>query len=136
MSTPPPPADRFDHSPIGDLLGLEVETAETGGGEAVVRMPGDSRLANPMGRVHGGAIAALADAAMGIAFGRSLLPEQDFATIDLQIQFIRPVVTGLLVARARLIQRGLRIGYAECEITGPRGKLIAKATCTCTILSE
>ncbi len=44
-----------------------------------------------MGRVHGGVIAVLADAAMGIAFGRTLDRNQDFSTVDLNVQFMRPV---------------------------------------------
>lgn len=87
-----------------------------------------------MGRVHGGLIAALADAAMGIAFGRTLFPGEDFSTIDMQVQFVRPVVTGLIRAEATVVERGLRIGFVRCEITNSRGKLVATGTCTCTVL--
>ena len=53
-------------------MGFEVEPG--GAGEARVRLNCGSHLHNLMQRVHGGAIAALADAAMGIAFfGPSLM---------------------------------------------------------------
>ncbi|TWT91832.1 hypothetical protein Pla100_48700 [Neorhodopirellula pilleata] len=89
-----------------------------------------------MGRVHGGLVSALADAAMGIAFGRTLLDTEDFSTIEMKVSFIRPVREGLLSADAKVIQRGLRIGFVECVITDQRGKLIATGSSTCTVLSR
>jgi uncharacterized protein (TIGR00369 family) len=87
-----------------------------------------------MGRVHGGVLAALADAAMGIAFGRTLDEGQDFSTIDLHIHFMRPVVSKKLIATGELIQRGLRIGFVQCKIVDERGRLICQSTCSCTVV--
>lgn len=134
------PEDRFAEAPISRLVGFQVQPAEisaceagTAAGQAVVLLECSRHHHNPMGRVHGGLIAALADSAMGIAFGRSLLPGEDFSTIDMQISFIRPMKTGLLRAEARVIERGLRIGFVRCEITNTRGKRVAVASCTCTL---
>jgi uncharacterized protein (TIGR00369 family) len=135
-------SDRFADAPISQLVGFQVQPpiSVAGGrddlplGHAVVSLPCGENHHNPMGRVHGGMIAALADAAMGIAFGRTLLPGEDFSTIDMQIQFVRPVTTGLIRAEAFVVERGLRIGFVRCEITNKRGKLVANATCTCTLL--
>lgn len=113
------------------MLAEQPETV----GEATVEIESGTQHHNPMRRVHGGLIAALADAAMGIAFGRTLLEGQDFSTIDMNICFMRPVRSGRLIARAKVVERGLRIGFVQCEITR-RGKRIATATCTCTVLSE
>ena len=89
-----------------------------------------------MQRVHGGAIAALADAAMGIAFGRTLLDHEDFSTIEMKVNFLRPVKEGLITADAKVLERGLRIGFVECTIKNAKGKRVATATCTCTVVSE
>lgn len=127
--------DRFAEAPISRLIGFQVEPATEEDrqlGLAVVHLDVDERLHNPMGRVHGGVLAALADAAMGIAFGRMLDDRQDFSTIDLQIQYMRPVRTHRLTARAHVRQRGLRVGFVECEITDTRGRSIAFSTCSCT----
>lgn len=91
---------------------------------------------NPMGRVHGGLVSALADAAMGIAFGRTLLDSEDFSTIEMKVSFIRPVREGKLTATATVVQRGLRIGFVECRITDHRNKLVATGSSTCTVLSS
>jgi uncharacterized protein (TIGR00369 family) len=129
----PSGSGRFDHAPIAQLFGFQIEPGWPG--EAKVHLPIDERLFNPMGKVHGGAIAALADAAMGIAFGRTLDDHQDFATIDLHIQFMRPVRGDRLTAKAKMRQRGLRIGYVECELLDDRDRLVATASCSCTVVS-
>ena len=123
--------DRFDDAPISKLVGFRVEPGEPG--MANVYLDVDHRYHNPMGRVHGGVISALADASTGIAFGRTLDPGQDFATIDLHVQFMRPIREGRLTARAKVVQRGLRVGFVKCEIIDQRGRLVASATCTCTV---
>jgi len=130
-------ADRFSFAPISQLIGFQVEPAHSESpGECVVRLPVDHRLHNPMGRVHGGVLAALADASMGIAFGRTLDLEQDFSTIDLHIHFMRPVRGKELVAKAVVRQRGLRVGFVTCDIEDEQGRLVASATCSCTVLDK
>lgn len=130
-------SDRFSQAPISVLFGFDVHDATEADrelGRAVVELPVDNRLHNPMGRVHGGVLAALADAAMGIAFGRTLDEGQDFSTIDLHIHFMRPVVSKKLIATGELIQRGLRIGFVQCKIVDERGRLICQSTCSCTVV--
>jgi uncharacterized protein (TIGR00369 family) len=136
--------DRFADAPISRLVGFQVEPPcerDAAGnrlplGHAVVSLQCSRHHHNPMGRVHGGLIAALADAAMGIAFGRTLMPGEDFSTIDMQVQFIRPVNTGPIRAEATVIERGLRIGFVRCDITNARGKLVATTTCSCTLIRQ
>ncbi len=135
MSTPTEKtSDRFSEAPISRLIGFEV-AAETDDEVTLVSLDAGEQHANPMGRVHGGVISALADAAMGTAYGRVLLDEEDFSTIELKVNFMRPVKMGRIVAKARMVQRGLRIGFLDCEIHDTRGKLVATATCTCMTVS-
>ena len=101
----------------------------------MVALEAGEKHANPMGRVHGGVISALADAAMGTAYGRVLLESEDFSTIELKVNFMRPVKFGRIVATARIVQRGLRIGFLDCEIHNGRGQLVATGTCTCMTIS-
>ncbi|MEL6897963.1 MAG: PaaI family thioesterase [Planctomycetota bacterium] len=127
---------RFSDAPISRLVGFDVLSPDPtqSDGHAVVQIESSARHHNPMGRVHGGLISALADAAMGIAFGRTLFPEQDFSTVEMSVRFMRPVREGMLTATAKVIERGLRVGFVDCEITDQRGKRIATASCTCTVL--
>lgn len=129
-------ADPFSWAPISQLIGLEVQPPEPDApGSAEVLLNVDQRMHNPMGMVHGGIISLLADAAMGIAFGRVLSEKFSFATIELKTNYMRPVKESRLHASAKLITRGLRIGFLECRIVDHRGKLVATASCTCTVTS-
>ena len=124
--------DRFQSAPINDLLQWQVLPGVEG--EATLVWEVDRRHHNPMGRVHGGAISAICDAAMGIAFGRAIDESQDFSTIEMKVSFMRPVTTGTLTVQAKVIQRGLRVGFVECTVHDQRRRLIATANCSCTTL--
>lgn len=126
-------SDIFAWAPIVHLIGLEVQPGAVG--EAEVFLEVDQRMHNPMGFVHGGVIALLADATMGIAFGRTLEDQQGFATVETKVNFLRPVKKSRLRATAQLVGRGLRIGFIEARIFEHRNRLIATASCTCTVNS-
>ncbi|QDV27219.1 PaaI family thioesterase [Aureliella helgolandensis] len=125
--------DAFAYAPISQLIGLEVQPGEAGMAEVFLDV--DQRMHNPMGFVHGGIIALLADATMGIAFGRTLDDQNSFATVEMKTSYLRPVKASRLRGTAELVQRGLRIGFVECRITDSRQRLIATASCTCTVNS-
>src|SRR5467141_1866119 len=98
--------------PIAELIGFGVE--ELGGGRAVASLRSGPQHANPMGPLHGGVLCDLADAAMGMAFVTTLAPDESFTTVDLSINFFRPVWQTVLRAEARVINRGRNVGYVEC----------------------
>ena len=118
--------------PIADLIGFNVEGIANG--NAVATMQASSKHANPMGTLHGGVLCDLSDAAMGMAFASTLAPDESFTTINLSINFFRPVWEAQLRAEAHVVQRGKTVGYVECEVTDENGKQIAKASSTCFVL--
>jgi uncharacterized protein (TIGR00369 family) len=118
--------------PVSELIGFEV--SEVGEGRTVVVLQADTKHFNPMSTVHGGILCDIADAAMGIAFASTLVPGESFTTIELKINFLRPVRKAQLRAEGRVIQRGRTVGYVECDITDEKGKLIAKSNSTCLVL--
>ncbi len=118
--------------PVARLIGFEAK--EIGDGRAVVTLAAGERHANPMGTLHGGILCDIADAAMGMAFASTLAPGESFTTIELKINFFRPVWEARLQAEGRVVRRGSTIGYIECEITDEGGRLVAKASSTCMAL--
>jgi uncharacterized protein (TIGR00369 family) len=122
-----------DVPPIARLVGFSVTAA--GGGAATVELDADSRHANPMGTVHGGILCDIADAAMGIAYASTLGEGESFTTIELKINFFKPVFAAHLTAAARVVRRGRLVGYVECDVTDAAGTLVAKAASTCMTLS-
>jgi len=119
--------------PVADLIGFDI--TESAGGRALATLQTGPQHANPMGTLHGGILCDLTDAAMGVAFASTLEPGQSFTTIELRINFFRPVWTAKLTAEAIVIQRGRTTGYVECTVKDESGKLVAKAASTCIVLA-
>ena len=118
--------------PVSQLIGFDL--TEAGDGRAVVVLQAGPQHANPMGTLHGGILCDIADAAMGISFASTLAPGESFTTVELKINFFRPVWNERLRAEGRVVQRGRTMGYTECDITGDNGRLIAKSSSTCLVL--
>jgi len=117
---------------IAKLIGFDVE--EISEGYAVAALEAGPQHANPMGTLHGGVLCDVADAAMGMAFASTLEHDESFTTINLTMNFLRPVWTERLRAEAHVVSRGENVGYVECEITNEAGKQIAKASSTYFVL--
>jgi uncharacterized protein (TIGR00369 family) len=120
--------------PIASLLGFTLSAVSAG--EAVVELAAGRQHANPMGTLHGGVLCDIADAAMGIAYASTLADDETFATIELKINFLKPVWTARLRATGRLVKGGKTIGFLECDITDEREALVARASSTCMTLRE
>jgi uncharacterized protein (TIGR00369 family) len=120
--------------PIGGLLGFILKGIEPG--RAVFEMEVDERHHNPMGTLHGGVYCDLADAAMGYAYAATLGEGETFTTVELKINFFRPVRKGRLTAEARVVKAGSTLGYVECDVTDQTGKLVARAASTCMKLRQ
>jgi uncharacterized protein (TIGR00369 family) len=118
--------------PVSELIGFEV--SEASDGRVVVVLQTGTQHFNPMGTIHGGILCDIADAAMGMAFAGTLAPGESFTTVELKINFLRPVRIAKLRAEGRVVQRGRTIGYVECDITDENGKLVAKSNSTCLVL--
>ncbi len=119
-------------APIATLVGFRLTHIEEG--RSRFEMIADERLANPMGTLHGGALCDVADAAMGVAYGSTLQEGESFTTLELKINFLRPVWRAKLIAEGSVVQRGRTVGLTECTITDEKGRLVAKATSTCLTL--
>jgi uncharacterized protein (TIGR00369 family) len=115
--------------PIMKTLGLRlVEVSE---GAASMEMEAKTEFhSNPMGTIHGGVLCDIADAAIGTAHCTTLTEGESFASIDLQINFFRPVWNEKLRAVAKPIHRGRTVSRYVCDITRADGKLVAQVTST------
>jgi uncharacterized protein (TIGR00369 family) len=118
--------------PVARLIGFKaIDVAD---GRATVTLAAGPQHANPMGTLHGGILCDIADAAMGMAFASTLAPQESFTTVELKINFFRPVWEARLRAEATVVQRGGTIGYMECNVIDETNRLIAKAASTCLVL--
>ena len=112
-----------EDSPFHRLLGLTVTQVRPG--EVEVVMPySDRLLANTTSPyVHGGAIATLIDVAGNFAIIAAI--GRDVPTIDLRVDYLRPVRNGALRAVGRAVKVGRRLGVADVEVFDESGQMVA-----------
>ena len=118
--------------PVGGLIGFTMTRLESGA--AVIELAADERHWNPMGTLHGGVLCDISDAAMGMAYASLLLPGETFTTLELKINFLKPVRTGRLVATGRIVKGGHTVGLVECDVVDDKERLVARASSTCMTL--
>jgi uncharacterized protein (TIGR00369 family) len=121
-------AGAYDPAPVGKLVGFRLTAAEAG--KVTVELEAGPQHTSPPGTLHGGVLCDIADAAMGMALFSLLDDGVAFATIELKINFLKPVWSGLLTAVGTVIKQGQTISLCECNVTDDGGALVAYATCT------
>ncbi len=108
-----------------EYLPLDAPDAE----KEVCRLtfPVTDMLRNPQGSLHGGAMASAMDISMGHLVKKIAGPG---ATVELKVQFMRPVMDGLVTCEGRFTKKGRALSFMESRLMGPDGKLAALATAT------
>ena len=91
---------------IGRLIGMRLVAVDAG--RARFELDADERHHNPMGTLHGGILCDIADGAMGMAYASTLGEGETFTTLELKINFLRPVKSAHLVAEGVVVQQGAR----------------------------
>ncbi len=119
--------------PIAKLIGFFP--TEIKSGETTFELETKEVHFNPMGTVHGGVLSDLADAAMGLAYSTLLKENETFTTIELKINFLKPIWLTTLKAHAKVIKKGKTIGYIDCSIYDGDGAIVAMASSTCMTLT-
>jgi len=114
--------------PFAKLLGIKLEAIEPGDATLSLQIRDDFR--QNAGVVHGGVIASLIDSATAFAILPLLNPEERTTTVDLTISYLRPLVAGVIVARAKVVRAGKRIIATSAELFDGDGKLAATALST------
>ena len=92
-----------------------------------LRFPVSEFLFNPQGSLHGGAIAAAMDISMGHLVNQVAGPG---ATIEMQIQYMRPITAGMVTCEGRFLRRGRQISFLESRLWDEAERLVAVATAT------
>lgn len=120
--------------PLGHTLGFRTERVSAG--EAVVVLPSERHLNNLFGYMHGGAIFAIADTAIGLAYVASLDAGRTGTTVESKINFLRPVLSGELQAFAKCVNQGKSLSFYECDVRDDRDRLIARVSATMMTLDD
>lgn len=119
--------------PIAQLIGVKFVHIEEG--KTVFELECNTeKHANPMGTIHGGILVDLADMAMGSAFLSMLEMDETFTTVELKINYLKPIWNEKITAKAEVIKKGSTIGLINCNVYDEGGALVAHALSTCMIL--
>jgi uncharacterized protein (TIGR00369 family) len=115
-------------------LGARITEAEPG--RVVVELEAGPRHRHGGGVVQGGVITQIADAAMGMSL--ATLQEDGFwnTTIELKINFIRPVISGRIRAVGRVIEIKQTLMFSEADVLDALDRLVARASSTCLPVPE
>jgi uncharacterized protein (TIGR00369 family) len=129
-------AGGLNYKGIGHQLGFELTEVEEGR-VVFVATPTEASY-NPLGTVHGGFIATLLDSALGCAVHTTLKPRLGYTTLELKINYLRPLTTatGRIEAEGRAVQTGRRAAFAEGKVTDAKGRVYATATTTCLVFDK
>ena len=127
------PGEFFDRLPWlfarGNRL-TRVELLHRSRGLAVLRCVPDESFYSPIGMVHGGLLCTLLDTVAGLAVHSMLPAGTGYSTIEIKVNFLRPLRGGggELEARGRVVKLGRSVAFAECEARAEDGELVGSAS--------
>ncbi len=125
MSTP------YQHGNFAETIGYRLTAWREHAAEISLEV--DARHMNRSGRLHGGVLATVIDAACGFAGCYQAPPGQGrrALTLSLTTQYLRPVADGTrLTATATRSGGGRTIFFSSCEVRDAEGRLVATGSGT------
>jgi uncharacterized protein (TIGR00369 family) len=117
-----------------ETLGARITEAEPG--RVVLELEAGPQHRHGGGVVQGGVITQIADAAMGMSLATMQEDRIWNTTIELKINFIRPVVSGRIRAVGRVVQMRQTLLFGEADVLDEHGRLVARASSTCMPVPE
>jgi uncharacterized protein (TIGR00369 family) len=112
-----------------------IHLAEADEGRAVFVGTPSEDFVNPLGTIHGGWTSAILDSAMACAVHATLKAGEAYTTIEMKINFVRPILpgSGALRCEGTVIHRGGTLATSQGRLFDGKGKLLAHGTETCMI---
>ena len=123
-------------APDGWMATLGARITEAEPGRVVLELEAGQQHRHGGGVVQGGVITQIADAAMGMALATFQEDGLWNTTIELKINFIRPVISGRIRAGGRVVEMKKTLLFREADVLDEQGRLVAKASSTCMPVPE
>jgi acyl-CoA thioesterase len=114
------------------LLGIEPIYQEDG--KVILQVPVEEKLLQFYGKVHGGVVATLVDAAAAVALNRELGRERGATTVEMKVNYLRAVEKGVLYAEGSLVHLGRTLAVANARVWDDSGREIAFGVATYYLL--
>src|SRR3990170_925284 len=117
---------------IHETLGIRM--LDVTADRVVLEMDIGPKVHQPMGLLHGGASAVLAESAASMGAYMNCEPDKEFAVgTDLNISHLQARREGLLKAIAQPIRKGRTIHVWNIDLVDGNGELVAVARCTLAV---
>jgi uncharacterized protein (TIGR00369 family) len=129
-------AELLAAAPAGWMQTLGARVTESEPGRVVLELEAGPEHRHGGGVVQGGVIAQIADAAMGMSLGTLQEDGVWNTTIELKINFLRPVISGRIRAVGRVVDIKSSLLFSEADVIDERGRLVARASSTCMAVPE
>ena len=111
----------------GWLNGKITKAAEDGSIEMEFTVR--EEMLNPMGNIHGGAIAAIIDEILGFQLFLKSAEDAAYVSMTMNVDFLRAAqVNNVITAVPQVIRIGKRTANVVCELLNADGQIIAKAS--------
>ena len=107
-------AEVIKRSPFINFLDLAVEKQAEGYCQSSLKIK--DIFLNGQKFVHGGIIYSMADITMALAVFSTLKEDENTATIEIKINYLKPADTKILICDAKIIQRGKTIAVLEAKV--------------------
>jgi acyl-CoA thioesterase len=100
--------------PFADLISLRV--TELCAGVSKCQLTVEDKHLNPHGVAHGAVLYALADTGMGAALYPTLAEGELCATIQITMNYFKPVASGVVTCASEVINRGKSVAHIESRL--------------------
>ncbi len=117
--------------PFNESLGIRVVRQHVDG--VTIECAMRDTLRNGFGLMHGGVLATVADAAVGIAIMNYSGAVRPCTTVELKISYLRPI-SEKVQARSRILRFGAHLVVGSVEMRDHEGKLSGSALVTYMLL--
>jgi uncharacterized protein (TIGR00369 family) len=120
--------------PFMELLGIRIVSVDPA--SVAFEFEPAEFMYSPLGNVHGGIVTVLLDSAMGCSFHTTLPAGVGYTTLELKVNFLRPVTSrsGTLRAEGHVVHAGSRVATTEARLVDSAKRLHAHATSTLMVL--
>jgi uncharacterized protein (TIGR00369 family) len=125
---PPSIFDNLEAPPAARLLGWTLLELDVEKKRIKVGFDGKADFLNPAGNIQGGILGAMLDDAMGPIVVAVTEGASFPTTVDIHVNFIRPVKPGPIAVDAEITSMGKQLVFLEGRLFDSAGKLCARAT--------
>ena len=118
--------------PFAALLGITIHRTHADG--VTLRCVLRDQLLNNAAGLHGGVTATLVDIAVAMAVYHHFGRRRPITTVEMKVNYFRPVATGTVFARAHLLRAGKTLCVGRVDVTDDRKRMVGVGMATYMIL--